>query len=163
MRRRQALWIVLPIIVLLSACTMPTAPLPTPAPTPLPAGTAAPVKIEEGVLVVYQKSGCFASINDMLTIYADGRLELVERTGNRRAARVAPDMLDNVRKLLAKPEYAALQARYSVAGADLCIYSITARDSAGKARTVTTMDAAKHPDILTQMIGELSALRAQIK
>lgn len=118
----------------------------------------------DNTLVVYHKSGGIAGINEILTVYKDGKLELVETRQNlRRETNVEPTRLAKLQELLAKPEYNDLKLSYQAMGADLFVYRITTRTSDGKTRTVTTMDAAQHPDILTQVISELNALRKLVQ
>jgi hypothetical protein len=168
--------------VVLTACapapvvptpTATVAPAPTIAPSPQPTApvinlpplaTTTPVTMTDNTLIVYLKSGGFAGINEILTVYKDGKLELVETRQNlRREANVDPTRLAKLQELIAKPEYNNLQTAYQAMGADLFVYRITTRTNDGKTRTVMTMDAATHPDILTQVISELNTLRAIIK
>jgi hypothetical protein len=113
------------------------------------------------VVVTYHKSGGFAGIDETLTVYADGRLELQSRYAGSKTAQVDPSTLGELLKLLASPEFGALQPSYETAGADLITYTITVSGSAQPA--VVTMDAARHPRILSQVIEELEKLGAEVK
>jgi hypothetical protein len=167
--------------------TQPTAPTqptqPTAAPTLPSEPTAAPtlppqptqgqvIKVTPGtapesnaqlsdVLVIFRRSGGIAGIDETLTIYTDGRLELSDRKG-KKTAKVAPDELAVLQKLLAGPEFAALDRQYRAAGADLFIYKVTV-PGGKQPRTVATMDGAKNPPVLSQVLVELSKLRMQVK
>jgi hypothetical protein len=164
-----------------SAPTSPAAPTQPVAPTQPPEATAAPEATAvpeataapataaptkgdtqapnanaEGVLVIFKRTGGIAGVNDVLTVYEDGRVTYVGRNAEN-TAQVAPEELAELRRLLATPEFAALDRRYSALGADLFSYSITtARD--GKAQTVITMDGANNPQILNQVLAEVGKL-----
>jgi hypothetical protein len=151
------------------APTATTAAAPYPAPssaartTVVAPRTTDNVTLPAGVLAIYQRTGCFAGVNETLTIKADGTLEFTERGQTLKTAKVTPDKLNALNQLLAKTDFANLQAQYQAAGADLCTYRVTARTGDGKARVVTTMDAAKHPEILDQVLAELTKLRAEVR
>ncbi len=139
---------------------------PTRAPSAYPAPSSptrpANVTLPAGVLAIYQRTGCFASVNETLTIQLDGVLQFVERGGSKQG-KVAAERLNTLKQLFAQAEFANLQPLYQATGADLCTYRITALTSNAQARVVTTMDAAKHPEILNQVLAELTKLRAEIK
>src|SRR5690606_24917424 len=99
---------------------------PAPAPTsdtkpnpaaPAPSG-AAPVALgEDAVLVVYERSGGIAGIQEKLTVYANGRLEF-DKSGTVTSSTIASSDLTNLWQLLASDEFAKLSSRYEVRGAD---------------------------------------------
>jgi hypothetical protein len=93
-------------------------------------------------------------------VHADGSLERQSRGGTVRRAQVAPTELDQLQKLLASPEFAALQSSYDVAGADQFVYEISLPgDSQPR---VITVDGAQNPAVLDQLIAELERLRRQV-
>jgi WD40 repeat protein len=151
--------------------TLPPASTPAPGPTPSPTasaqpplGTPAGAELPQDALLVYERSGCFDGRDDTLTVHLDGRLELVDnRRGTSQAAQASPDQLEPLRGLLAQPAFADMQALYQATGADLCVYSLTARAAGSQPRTVITMDTAQHPAILQQAIHELDGLLAWVK
>jgi hypothetical protein len=145
--------------------TVASSPQPTaPVVNLPPLATTTPVNMTDHTLVVYQKSGGIAGINEVITVSTDGKLELVESRQNlRRDTTVEPARLAKLYELIEKPEYNNLQVSYQAMGADLFTYRITTRTTDGKTRTVTTMDAAKHPEILGQVIAELNALRTLVR
>ena len=150
------------MLALLPACGPYPGSQPTPTPAPLvPLPTVPPMG--DDVLAIYNRSGCFAGIDDTLTVHQQGALELVDRQGALKQARVAPEALQAVRQLLSSPAYAALSPLYQSSGADLCVYHISARDAGGRPRMVTTMDGAQYPDVLAQTIGEFEKLRGQVR
>jgi hypothetical protein len=149
-----------------------TAAPATAAPTQPPEATAVvkpsggdagtPTGDLQGIIVIFKRSGGIAGIDETLTIYEDGRLTLVGRD-RKSTTQVAPDMLSELRRLLATPEFAALSARYSALGADLFTYSITT-SIGGKSQTIVTMDGAENPPILDQVLIEMGKLlKAQTK
>ncbi len=127
----------------------PTQPTPTAAPMsgetgPTGVGTAS------DVVVTYRKSGGIAGINETLTIYADGRLDLKQ---------VSPSELSRLRQLLASPEFAALKPSYEAPGADQFIYAL----SMPGGQKITTTDGAETPAVLEQAIAELERLKRQVR
>jgi hypothetical protein len=138
------------------ATTAPTAPPEATAVQPSRGDAEAPTGDLRGVVVIFKRSGGIAGLDETLTVYEDGRLAFVGRD-NENMAQVAPDELSELRRLLATPEFAALDARYSALGADLFTYSITTT-TGGKPRTVVTMDGAENPPILNQVLAEMGKL-----
>jgi hypothetical protein len=139
----------------------PTAvPLPTPTGEPLPTSTSEPLPVD--VLAIYHKRGCFDGIDDTLTIHSNGTLELVDRQGTTQRAQADIAQLAALQDLLAQPEFKSLRPLYQAMGADLCVYTITARLD-GQTFSVTTMDAAETPDFLQQVIAAADRLRSEIK
>lgn len=137
-------------------------PLPTqPVATPVPVET--PVDLPDDALAIYVKSGGIAGMYEKLTVYQSGNLEVTERNGNTRSAQVDHAQLTPLRNMLAQPDFAQLEPLYQASGADLFVYTLTARDQNGQTRTVTTMDAAKTPPFLGQLITILEQLRMQVK
>ena len=143
-----------------------TAPAPTTVPTAPPAAATAvrpgsgdaevPAGEMQGVMVIFKRTGGIAGIEETLTVYEDGRVALVGRDSES-TVQVAPDELSELRRLLATPEFAALDGRYPALGADLFTYTITT-STGGRPRTVVTMDGAKNPPILDQVLAELGKL-----
>jgi hypothetical protein len=113
-------------------------------------------------LVIFMRTGGIAGLEETLTVYEDGRVTFVGRN-TESTSQVAPDDLAELRRLLATPEFAALKTRYSALGADLFSYSIIT-GKGGKSQMVVTMDGAKHPPILDQVLAELGKLmQARVK
>src|SRR5687767_13221660 len=77
--------------------TLPARPTPALQPT---SSQPAPGSGQD-VVVVYRKSGGFAGISEVLTVYADGSLEGQSRGGIVTQAQVAPAALEQLQKLLA--------------------------------------------------------------
>lgn len=155
--------------LLLTACgaavTPTAAPLATntaqpPTVAPLPTSTGEPLPAD--VLAIYHKSGCFDGIDDTLTVYSDGTLELVDRQGTTQRAQADAAQLAALQNLLTQPEFKSLRPLYQAMGADLCVYTITVRLD-GQTFSVTTMDAAETPDFLQQVIAAADRLRNEIK
>jgi hypothetical protein len=134
---------------------------PVPSATANPGATAMPTTAASDVLLVFHRSGGIAGIDETMTIYADGRLELNGNAG-KKTGQVAPDNLAELRKLLSSPEFAALEPRYQAMGADLFVYELTVPGGA-KPQKVVTMDGANNPAILSQTLEELRKLREQVR
>ena len=169
MKRMLALMVVM-VCVIATACGQAAPPAATiaavtliPLPTATVPPTAAP-RVEAtplatiasaDVLLVYHKSGCYTGIKDVMTVWQDGTLQLVNRKGEQHKSSVSPDRLTTVKQLVAQPAFAQLDPYYSAMGADLCVYSVTTRQADGTTRSVTTMDAAPTPPLLMQVIKEV--------
>ena len=115
------------------------------------------------MLVIYRKHGGIAGIDETLVVHQGGLLELTQRGGAKKSAHVDEPQIQIVRRMLEQNGFSELDELYQAAGADLFVYVITARDSSGKPKTVTTMDAANTPPYLGQLIAMLNQLRAQVK
>lgn len=118
---------------------------------------AAQAAAGQELLASLHRSGGIAGLDETISVYADGRVELSGRGGQARSAQASPADLDALRALLASPELAQVAGRYQARGADLFTYELTLPGASP--RTITTMDGAKHPPILSQLIGALVKLR----
>lgn len=182
-------WLMVGLVCLmLAACAAPGTPAPPGTPTAPPPGTspttfvptgppgatatvllptsppaATPATLPDEVLAVYLKTGGFAGIYEKLTVYQGGKLELADRQGNLRTAQVDHAQLTPLRNMLSAQEFSQLEDRYQAGGADQFVYQVTAHDSSGKLRTVTTMDGAPTPPLLGQLIAILDQLRGQVR
>ncbi len=159
----QHLWVGILLVVTLAACAQApfTPPAPNVAPTQAAKQGVAP--LPNDLLVEYLRTGCMAGVKELLTVYTDGRLELISRGGPARQGQVTAGELAVLTALLADPAYAGLASNYQATGADLCIYTITSAGPDGAPRTVVTMDAAQAPAILDRVLAELQRLRGQVK
>jgi hypothetical protein len=149
--------------------TQPAAPTSEPAPTAptdvrvtlmAPSATPVPGGADRIVVILHQTGG-FIGIDKTLTVYTSGRLTL-SGDGGGKETQVAPAEVAPLQKLLASPEFAALQPRYEAAGNDLFTYEITVPDG-GRGQTVVTMDGAQNPPVLTQVLAELNKLSARVQ
>lgn len=122
-----------------------------------PAATAVP--LGDDMLVIYQKKGGIAGINETLVVHQDGLLEWSMRGGAPQALQAEHAALESLRRMLEQKDFDALDNLYQALGADLFTYTITARTSNGSVKTVTTMDGAKTPAYLGQLIAMLEQLR----
>lgn len=168
------------MVVVLSACATTPTPVPTagaPIPTTVPA-TALPIPttpatavspiptalpLAADVLLVYHKSGGIAGLDETLVVHQGGVVELTTRNGGTKSIQADEAMLQPLRRMLEQKDFGALAPLYQAVGADLFVYTITARDANGQAKTVTTMDSAQTPPFLGQLIAMLDQLRAQVK
>jgi hypothetical protein len=153
-----------------SPAPAPTA-VPSPRPTPASEPTAAlspaasPNAGERTVgpagaeaLVVYHKTGGIAGIDQTLTVYADGRIEL-KRRNDQRTGQATATALAELKQLLGSPEFTGLGGRYPAQGADLFSYDISVPTTGQR---VITMDGATNPPALDQAIAALEQLIATV-
>ena len=157
-------FLILLALALSISCT--AAPAPAPPSVPIPTASVPqtpPSTLSDDVLVIYHKSGGIAGVNDTLTVHQGGLLELVNRQGEKKSVKVDEAMIQPVRRMLEQKDFGELQPTYSASGADLITYTITARDSRGAPKTVVTMDGAKNPPFLGQLIVMLDQLQAAVK
>jgi hypothetical protein len=149
-----------------TAAPEPTA-VPSPSGSPEPAAspdtsesTAGPTGAEEPgtVLVVYRKTGGIAGIDQTLTVYADGRIEL-KRRNDERSGQIAASELADLKQLLGSSEFTGLAGRYPAQGADLFTYEISVPATGQR---VVTMDGAANPAALDLAIGAMEDLIATL-
>jgi hypothetical protein len=115
-------------------------------------------------LVVLQTSGGFVATDEVLTVFKDGKIEFTDNVRNHRGeTRVRPEQIKKLQELISKPEYQQLQSPlWPGRGADFYVYRITTWTNDGKEHTVTATDL-NLPDILSQVISEMNALRRMIR
>jgi hypothetical protein len=157
------------------ACSQNVQPgtAPTAATTPLatattqathPSETLAPTAVlgAGDIVITYRKTGGFDGRDETMTVYADGKLTLISRGGAVEQAQATPAEIDQLGQVLASNDFAQLEATYQAAGADLITYMLIVPNGPAP-RTVTTMDAAQNPPVLTQAIAALEQLRAKFR
>jgi hypothetical protein len=133
-----------------TAAAAPSAQIPPMATTQ--AGAA-------NLLISYHKSGGIAGVNETLTVYADGTIEIRSNSGaiNTQAD---PSDIQALHKLLASPEFAALQSPVQPPIPDQFIYELTV---SGRAKPIVTVDGANNPAVLREVIDALEKLKKQVK
>jgi hypothetical protein len=148
-----------------AAAPAPAEPTPTPAipPAGTPAPAPAPAHAELPVLATYARSGGILGLNETMTVYDNGRLELVLQRGREPARRVETQVdaaqLLALRRIFEDEEFHALEARYvNTRGADLITYTIRAHTPRGERRVVAT-DGMNLPRPLSAAIEEFEGLR----
>jgi hypothetical protein len=114
------------------------------------------------MLVEFYQSGGIAGMSVEMTIHSSGLIELRSRTGTHKRLTIAPEELATLAGLLASADFQGLEPEYETAGADLYMYEITAT-IAGQRYSVTTMDGAQHPLVLSQVLNELSRLKGLLR
>lgn len=144
-------------LLLLAACDRVLVP------TSASSTSVPPIDLAPDVLAIYHKSGGVAGIDQVLTVYQGGLLELGTRGVNPRALKVNQELLLPLRSTLEQQGFGDLEPEYTAAGADLITYTITARDSGGNFKTVITTDAADHPAYLGLLIGMFEQLRSIVE
>ncbi len=154
----RIVWIVSAAAAVFACSNATTTNSPTPNATAPAPTRAVQTPVADEVLVTYHKSGGIAGIDETLVVHQGGLLELTTR-GAQKIAQADEPMIQPLRRMLEQKDFSELAPRYQAAGADLFTYTITARDANGNAKTVTTMDAAKHPAYLGQLIAMLEQLR----
>lgn len=161
--RQRVFCLAILAILMLSACARASTNSSTPTLAPTVAPTLAPVEsLGDDVLAIYHKSGGIAGIVETLVVHQGGQLELTQRGGAAKTLQVDHAMLQPLRRMLEQKDFGALDARYQAMGADLFTYTITAREINGAVKTVTTMDSAKTPAYLGQLIAMLEQLRGSV-
>lgn len=159
------------------SCAAPIAPR-TPVPLPpepttsvglaTPAATSASLPspqptLDEYVLAIYHKSGGFAGIDETLVIGQGGLLTLTRRGEQPKTLKLDEPMMLPVRSVFEQNDMGTFDARYTVPGADLFTYTITARGKDGQVKTVTVTDGANPPPAIKVIISMLEQLRALVK
>jgi hypothetical protein len=137
----------------------PTQPvLPTSAPARPTAALSTQEPTQGGasdILIAYHKSGGIAGIDETLTVYADGAIELQTRGGATRA-QAAPADIQALQTLLASPEFAALELGPPPIAPDQFVYELSVP---GRRRPIVTADGADNPPVLNEVIGLLEQLK----
>lgn len=128
----------------------------TAAPSPSSISVSPTSDQAQEILVVFHKMGGIAGLDELLTVYDDGRLELREG-GTVKNARIPAADLSRLRELLNSQAFAALEPRYEAEGSDLFTYEVTVWKD-GQKRTIISMDTAQHPRVFDQVRAELDAL-----
>ena len=142
---------------------VPTQPaLPTAAAV-APSATIPPIATTQAgaanLVISYHKSGGIAGVNETLTVYANGTTEMRGKGGTVRA-QANPSDIQALQKLLASPEFAALQVPRQSPVADQFIYELTVP---GRAKPIIAGDGADNPPVLRELIDALEKLKKQAK
>jgi len=137
--------------------SQPTAAVAAPSPSLPPTAT---IQVAEAALLIsYDKSGGIAGIDETLSVYTDGTIELRTR-GNTLTAQADPSAIQMLQKLLDSPEFAALQVPLQPPAPDQFVYELTVP---GHGKPITVTDAADNPPVLRELIAALEQLRPQAK
>lgn len=106
----------------------------------------------DDVVAVWTRSGGFAGLHEVLTVFADGRLSLEKKvvTTNGQAD---PTDFERLRQTLGSPDWQQLAKRYGVQHPDAFQYTIQAKD-----KTVETFDGSDNPQVLTELLGQFQTL-----
>ena len=117
-----------------------------------PAATTSPSPSSDEVLVVWTRSGGFAGLNEVLTVFADGRLSL-EQKGTTESGQAAPTDFERLQQTLEDPGWQQLEKRYGIQHPDAFQYTIQA-----KGKTIETFDGSDNPQVLTDLLQQFQAL-----
>ncbi len=160
------------VAILLSACAQAVAPQSTPTAQspaqPLPSQedkgvTPAPVSDDKlgGAVIIYQRSGGLAGVEEKWTIYADGRV--VDAQGEERAIEAAQvsTLLGGI-QALGFFEMKDSYRQFSQCN-DCFTYTLTVSNG-GKPKSVTTKDSATDtPPELWQVLDKINTLVSKAK
>jgi hypothetical protein len=141
------------------APTQPASPTVAAAPSADIPPVAATQAGTANLLISYHKSGGIAGVNETLTVYADGAIELRDKRGAI-STQADPSDIEALHKLLVSPEFATLQSPMQPPGADQFIYELTV---SGRAKSIVTVDGADNPAVLREVIDALEQLKTQAK
>ncbi len=144
-----------------AAVAAPTATLPPTA--AIPSTAAIPIATTQAgaanLLISYNKSGGIAGVNETIDVYADGTIELRDERSSS-TTKADPSDIQALQKVLASPEFAALQVSKWPPVADQFVYELTV---AGRAQPIVTADGADNPPVLREVIGALEQIKKQAK
>jgi hypothetical protein len=139
---------------------VPTQPAPPTAPPSAEIPAVVTAQAGAGSLLIrYQKSGGIAGIDETLTVYDDGTIEVRRKSGVT-STQADPSDIQALQKLLASPEFAALQLPVQPPAPDQFVYELTV---AGRAKPIVATDSADTPAVLRQLIDALERLKTQAK
>jgi hypothetical protein len=139
-----------------SATSAPTADAAPSAATPQNATAQASAA---NILISYHKSGGFAGVDEMLTVYADGALEMRNKSSSVRSQAAASD-IQALQKLLGSSEFAALRLPVQPPVPDEFVYELTVP---GRGKPIVAAESAEYPPVLRQLIDVLEKLKAQTR
>ncbi|SRR6266508_957491 len=135
---------------------LPTAATAESAETPPIATTQAGAAT---LLISYHKSGGIAGVNETLTVYANGTVEIRDKSGTI-STRADPSDIQALDQLLDSPAFAALQLPLQPPAPDQFIYELTVPD---RAKPIVTVDGADNPPVLREVLDVLEKLKTQAK
>ncbi len=150
----KRLWLGL-LLLCLASCGGATA---TTVPTTVPTATTA---ASPEVLLTFAQTGGIAGINETLTVWSDGKLELasVSAASTLRVGDAPPAQLNAIQAILNDPEFANLAASYGNMGSccDMFSYTLTTGN-----KSIATIDGAEYPEILAKLFSQLQTLKQSI-
>ncbi len=142
---------------------VPTPPAQPTAAAAAPSAEIPPIAtIQAGaanLLISYHKSGGIAGIDETLTVYTDGTIE-IRGKGGTTSTQADPSDIQALHKLLVSPEFAALQLPVQPPVPDQFIYELTV---SGRAKPIIIGDGADNPPVLREVIDVLEKLKTQAK
>ena len=142
-----------------AAPTQPIPPTAAAAPSAdiLPTVTAQPGAARP--LISYHKSGGIAGVDETLTVYTNGTVEIHNKSSSTKV-QADPGDLQALEKLLSSPEFAALQLPVQPPAADQFVYELTVP---GRPKPLVIADSADNPPVVRQLIDTLEKLKSQAK
>lgn len=153
----KRLWLGLLVLVLASCGGATPTSLPATATTAPTATTAA----NPEVLLTFAQTGGIAGINETLTIWSDGKLELasVSAASTLRVGDATPEQLTALQAILNDPAFASLAPSYGDLGSCCDMFSYTLTTGS---KSIATIDGAEYPEILAKLFTELQNLKQAI-
>jgi hypothetical protein len=140
-----------------------TEPAPPTAAVAAPSAETAPISTTQvgvaNLLISYHKSGGIAGVDETLTVYADGTIELRRKSGTI-TAQANPADVESLQALLLSPEFATLQLPVQPAAPDQFAYELTVP---GRTKPIVAVDSADNPAVLSELIAALEKLKTQAK
>ena len=135
-----------------TVASQPTA-TPEPVATSRQPEATTPAPASSGdVVAVWTRSGGFAGLHEVLTVFADGRLSLEQR-GGAKTGQAAPADFERLQQTIAGPGWQQLEKQYGVQHPDAFQYTIQA-----KGKIVETFDGSDYPDVLMDLLQQFQAL-----
>jgi hypothetical protein len=95
----------------------------------------------------------------VITVYADGKVDLYDRRGNR-TTKADPGAIQALQTLLASPEFAALEVPVVPPGSDQFVYKLTVP---GRSKPIVTTDSADNPPLLKDIMSAIEQMKREAK
>ena len=152
----KRVWLSLILLFLVSCGGATPTSVPATATTVATATTAASPE----VLLTFAQTGGIAGINETLTVWSDGKLELasVSASSTLRVGDATPAQISSIQTILNDPTFASLESSYGVnTCCDMFSYTLTTGN-----KSIATIDGAEYPEILANLFGELQTLKQSI-
>jgi hypothetical protein len=122
---------------------------------------AAPAPAEQVILTARQEGG-IAGIDETLTIYSTGRMELRRAGSSNRAGQLTPEQLVTLQGQLSALVVSPIDGSYPASGADMITTTLDVPVTADEAWVFTTADGAEMPLALRAVLDTLASLRGAL-
>lgn len=132
----------------------PTAILPTPT-------TEVGAALPDGMLLRYNRHGCYAGIDEELIISTDGTASFTATDGEVTTRTLTPEQQQTLAQLVGTPAFRTLEQPQLPFGADFCYYRITTNTDTHMSRTLTSVGRETDPAPLREIVRALEHIRVQ--